>query len=82
MPDVPKDAFWSWGFHETFIIVVPSVAIREGVLKNLDITKEHFKALYSTEPEYFVYDAKKQCLVHRVVNEMPPSTVYLGRRST
>ena len=25
---------------------------------------------------------KKQCLVHRVVNEMPPSTVYLGRRST
>ncbi len=47
-----------YGFKK-FIIVVPSVAIREGVLKNLDITKEHFKALYNTEPESFVYDAKK-----------------------
>jgi type III restriction enzyme len=47
-----------YGFKK-FIIVVPSVAIREGVLKNLDITKEHFKALYNNEPEYFVYDAKK-----------------------
>jgi type III restriction enzyme len=47
-----------YGFKK-FIIVVPSVAIREGVLKNLDITKEHFKALYSIEPEYFVYDAKR-----------------------
>jgi type III restriction enzyme len=47
-----------YGFKK-FIIVVPSVAIREGVLKNLDITREHFKALYSIEPEYFVYDAKR-----------------------
>ncbi|MBC7819300.1 MAG: DEAD/DEAH box helicase family protein, partial [Planctomycetaceae bacterium] len=42
-----------------FIIVVPSVAIREGVLKNLEITAEHFKALYSQEAEHFVYDAKR-----------------------
>lgn len=45
---------------QKFIIVVPSVAIREGVLKNIDITAEHFRALYNNLPfESFVYDAKK-----------------------
>jgi type III restriction enzyme len=39
-----------YGFRK-FIIVVPSVAIREGVLKNIEITKEHFRALYNMEPE-------------------------------
>jgi len=47
-----------YGFRK-FIIVVPSVAIREGVLKNIEITKEHFRALYNLEPESFVYDGKK-----------------------
>ena len=48
-----------YGFQK-FIIVVPSVAIREGVLKNIEITAEHFRALYNNLPfEHFVYDAKK-----------------------
>src|ERR1035437_3059769 len=48
-----------YGFKK-FIIVVPSVAIREGALKNLQITSDHFKALYNNVAfEYFVYDAKK-----------------------
>jgi type III restriction enzyme len=47
-----------YGFQK-FIIVVPSVAIREGTLKNLEITEEHFKSIYNLTPEYFVYDAKK-----------------------
>ena len=39
--------------------VVPSVAIREGVLKNIEVTGEHFRALYNNLPfEHFVYDAK------------------------
>jgi type III restriction enzyme len=39
---------------------VPSVAIREGVLKNIEITTDHFRALYNNLPfEHFVYDAKK-----------------------
>ena len=47
-----------YGFKK-FIIVVPSVAIREGVLKNIEITREHFRALYNNiEFESFVYDAK------------------------
>lgn len=48
-----------YGFQK-FIIVVPSVAIREGVLKNIEITAEHFRALYNNIAfEHFVYDAKR-----------------------
>lgn len=45
---------------QKFIIVVPSVAIREGVLKNIEITSDHFRTLYNNLPfEHFVYDARK-----------------------
>jgi type III restriction enzyme len=48
-----------YGFQK-FIIVVPSVAIREGVLKNIAITADHFRSLYNNMPfEHFVYDPKK-----------------------
>ncbi|MEW0484717.1 DEAD/DEAH box helicase family protein, partial [Escherichia coli] len=43
-----------------FIIVVPSVAIKEGVYKTLQITEEHFKSLYAGVPyEYYLYDSAK-----------------------
>jgi type III restriction enzyme len=42
-----------------FIVVVPSVAIREGVLKSLKITQEHLRGLYDNVPyRYTVYDSK------------------------
>jgi len=45
-----------YGFKK-FIIVVPSIAIREGVLKNLEITADHFQMLYEKVPaKFFVYD--------------------------
>ena len=41
-----------------FVIVVPSIAIREGVLKNLEITHEHLQNLYDNIPvHYIVYIA-------------------------
>ena len=43
-----------------FVIVVPSVAIKEGVYKSLQMTDDHFRALYSGTPfEYFLYDSAK-----------------------
>ena len=49
----------TYGFKK-FIIVVPSVAIREGVLKSIEITREHFKTLYDNVPfDYFVFDSKR-----------------------
>jgi type III restriction enzyme len=49
-----------YGFTK-FIIVVPSVAIKEGVYKTLQITKEHFENLYPNAKgyEYFLYDSNK-----------------------
>jgi type III restriction enzyme len=48
-----------YGFNK-FLIVVPSVAIREGVLKNIDVTREHFRALFNNLPfEHMVYDGKR-----------------------
>ncbi|HOK79741.1 MAG TPA: DEAD/DEAH box helicase family protein [bacterium] len=47
-----------------FIIVVPSVAIKEGVLKTLDITKDHFKQLYDNLPyTYFPYKSDNLVMI-------------------
>ena len=48
-----------YGFTK-FIIVVPSIAIRKGVEKNIEMLREHFKALYDgldIKNHYFVYDS-------------------------
>lgn len=42
-----------------FVIVVPSVAIREGVLASLQSTKPHFTQIYATPLDYGVYDSKR-----------------------
>lgn len=48
-----------FGFTK-FIIVVPSVAIKEGVYKSLQMTEDHFRTLYANTPfEYFLYDSGK-----------------------
>ena len=48
-----------YGFTK-FIIVVPSIAIKEGVYKSLQITEEHFKGIYdNVNYDYFVYNSQK-----------------------
>ncbi|AOK28281.1 MULTISPECIES: type III restriction-modification system endonuclease [Burkholderia] len=43
-----------------FVIVVPSVAIKEGVHKTLEMTERHFSGLYAGVPfDYFVYDSTR-----------------------
>ncbi|MBU9723637.1 MULTISPECIES: type III restriction-modification system endonuclease [Bacillaceae] len=41
-----------------FIIVVPSIAIREGVKKTFEITQDHFMEHYGKKARYFVYNSK------------------------
>lgn len=41
-----------------FIIVVPSVAIREGVKKTFEITQDHFMEHYGKKARFFVYNSK------------------------
>jgi type III restriction enzyme len=48
-----------YGFLK-FVIVVPSVAIKEGVYKTLEMTRDHFREMYSgVSYEYFQYDSAR-----------------------
>ena len=48
-----------YGFTK-FAIIVPSIAIKEGVNKSLEMMDDHFRALYSGVPfEHFIYDSAK-----------------------
>jgi type III restriction enzyme len=42
-----------------FIIVVPSIAIREGVYKSFQITAEHFKEDYGKQCRFFIYNSSR-----------------------
>jgi type III restriction enzyme len=56
-----------------FIIVVPSVAIREGVVSSIDLMREHFKNLYDNIPfDHFVYSSSELSKVRQfaVTNEI------------
>ena len=48
-----------YGFIK-FIIVVPSVAIFQGVVKSIEVTKNHFRQLYDNKViSYIAYDSNK-----------------------
>lgn len=53
MYELSKHYGWS-----KFIIVVPSIAIREGVYKSFEITADHFQEEYGQKIRYFIYDSK------------------------
>lgn len=42
-----------------FIIMVPSIAIREGVYKSLNITADHFAETYGKKARFFIYNSKR-----------------------
>ena len=42
-----------------YIVVVPSIPIREGVKKSFDITAEHFQQHYGTKPRTFIYNSSR-----------------------
>lgn len=53
----------AYGFSK-FIIVVPSIAIKEGVKKSLEITRTHFRELYDNlQYDFFIYESNKLELV-------------------
>ena len=53
------DLYRRYGLRK-FIVVVPSVAVREGVIKTLEITQSHLQQLYDNPPyRYHAYDSSK-----------------------
>lgn len=47
-----------------FIVVVPSIAIREGVYKSFEITADHFLETYGKRAKFFIYSSKAGQLVN------------------
>ncbi len=52
-----------------FIIVVPSVAIREGVYKSFEMTKEHFLEEYGKQVRFFIYNSKQLTEIDRFASD-------------
>ncbi|MDR1471953.1 MAG: DEAD/DEAH box helicase family protein [Synergistaceae bacterium] len=52
MFELHKRCGWS-----KYIVVVPSIAIREGVQKSFEMTREHFMELYGIKARFFVYNS-------------------------
>ena len=47
-----------YGFSK-FIVIVPSIAIREGVKKSFEMTQDHFMDTYGKKARFFIYNSKR-----------------------
>ena len=52
-----------------FIIVVPSVAIREGVIKSLETMADHFAEEYGERMQHFVYDSSRLTAIDQFASD-------------
>ena len=52
-----------------FIVVVPSIAIREGVYKSFQVTQEHFAEEYGKKVRFFIYNSKQLTEIDRFASD-------------
>lgn len=64
-----------------FIIVVPSVAIREGVYKSFQITEEHFAEEYGKKIRYFIYDSSQLTEVDRFASDSTINVMIINSQA-
>lgn len=61
-----------------FIVVVPSIAIREGVKKSFEITAEHFQQIYGTKPRSFIYNSSQLHELERFSSDAGPQVMIIN----
>lgn len=64
MYELNKHYGWS-----KFIIVVPSIAIREGVYKSFQVTQEHFAEEYGKKIRFFIYNSSQLTKIDRFASD-------------
>ena len=64
MYELNKHYGWS-----KFIVVVPSIAIREGVYKSFDMTQEHFAEEYGKKVRFFIYNSSQLTEIDRFASD-------------
>lgn len=60
-----------------FIVIVPSIAIREGVLKSFQITEDHFQELYKKKIRYFVYNSNNSSNIANINNFVEDNSIQV-----
>lgn len=64
-----------------FIIVVPSVAIREGVYKSLQTTQEHFAGEYGKKIRFFIYSSDRLTEVDRFASDSSINVMIINMQA-
>jgi len=64
-----------------FIIVVPSVAIREGVYKSFQITEEHFAEDYGKKIRYFIYNSAQHTEIDRFASDSDINVMIINSQA-
>ncbi len=64
-----------------FIIVVPSVAIREGVYKSLQTTQEHFAGEYGKKIRFFIYNSDRLTEVDRFASDSAINVMIINMQA-
>lgn len=70
------ELFKAYGFTK-FIILVPSVAIRQGVLSTLKSFETQLENIYGFSPKYFEYSSKKLSKVSNFIEEQHPQIMVM-----
>ncbi len=74
------ELFKHYGFTK-FIILVPSVAIKEGVLATLKTFEKQLEDIYNMKPGYFEYDSRRLSKVMNFVEEQHPQIMVMTLQS-
>ena len=64
-----------------FIIVVPSIAIREGVYKSFEMTQEHFAEEYGKKIRYFIYNSSQLTEIDRFASDSSINVMIINSQA-
>lgn len=76
MYELNKHYGWS-----KFIVVVPSVAIREGVYKSFQVTQEHFAEEYGKKIHFFIYNSARLTEIDRFASDSSINVMIINSQA-
>ena len=76
MYELNKHYGWS-----KFIVVVPSIAIREGVYKSFEMTQEHFAEEYGKKIRFFIYNSSQLTEIDRFASDSSINVIIINSQA-
>lgn len=76
MYELNKHYGWS-----KFIVVVPSIAIREGVYKSFQVTQEHFAEEYGKKIRFFIYNSAQLTEIDRFASDSAINVMIINSQA-